>query len=358
VFCLLALSGCALAGSGAPADGDVDASAGPDARVFPGPDAALPPGPDAADVPPDAAPGPSYEPVDFEPMTGEFNGLGAYLHVPPGMPQNAARPLVLVLHGCWEDATVHAGNSGWNALADTRHVYVVHAEESAQIQQCFDWWSSTSQGGGGDVAGVLAMIDAVAADYNVDADRVYVAGFSAGAAMAVNVIATHPDRFAGGIVSAALPFAGYTGTDVGTLSYIFSEHDQTPAQRAAAMPGDGPYPPLVAFVGSSDTTVHATYTRELVEQWTQAQGADQVADFEGTVKPATGHTFRKYLDGSGRLLIATITIDGMAHGYAVDPTGTGPDAGGATDHTLPGKPSYGKDVHLWFAYWGADVLGF
>jgi poly(hydroxyalkanoate) depolymerase family esterase len=354
-FFLLVLSGCALAGPGAPADG-VDAASAPDARMFPGPDAALPPGPDAADTP-DAAPGPTYEPVEFEPLAGNFNGLGAYLHVPPGMPENAARPLVLVLHGCWEDATVHAGNSGWNALADTRRVYVVHAEESVQIQQCFDWWSSTSQAGGGDVAGVLAMIDAVAADYNVDADHVYVAGFSAGAAMAVNVIATHPERFAGGIVSAALPFAGYTGTDVGTLSYIFSEHDLTPAQRAAAMPAGGPYPPLIAFVGSADTTVHSTYTRELVDQWTAAQGADQTPDSEGTLDPDADHTYRTYVDGTGRLLIATITLTGMSHGYAVDPTGTGPDAGGAIDHELPGKPSYGKDVHLWFAYWGAELLG-
>lgn len=56
-------------------------------------------------------------------------------------------------------------------------------------------------------------------------------------------------------------------------------------------------------------------------------------------------------------MIATITIDAMGHGYAVDPGGDGADAGGAATAPLPGKPVYGKDVGLWSAYWAAEVLG-
>ncbi len=202
------------------------------------------------------------------------------------------------------------------------------------------------------------MIDAVSAQWTVDPARVYVAGFSSGAALAVILLATAPARFAGGVVHAGLPYRGYTGSDLGTLGYIFSEHDQTPAARAAAMPGPGPYPPLIAFVGSADTTVHPSYTRELVEQWTAAQGADAIADAEGALKPGhTGHTWRQYRAPDGRALIATVTLAGMAHGYAVDPLGTGVDAGGASSATLPGKPAYGRDVGLWSAYWALAALG-
>jgi poly(hydroxyalkanoate) depolymerase family esterase len=350
----IALCACAAGAPMGSVPDAADPAADPDAAAGADPDAAIGP---AADAAADAASFPPYPPVDFEPM-GTFSGLDGYLHVPPAMGIGEPRPLILVLHGCWEDAAVHAANSGWDALADARRLYVVHAEEPAQIQQCLDWWSAIAQGGGGDSAALLAMIDAAAADYSVDDERVYVAGFSSGGAVAINLVARFPERFAGAVVHAGLPFAGYTGTDVGTLGYIFSEHDQTPAARAAAMPGAGPYPPVVAFVGATDSTVHPSYTRELVEQWTAAQGADQTPDLEGLLKPDhDGHLYRRYQDGDGRLLIATIAIDGMSHGYAVDPGGDGADAGGAATASLPGKPVYGKDVGLWSAYWAAEVLG-
>jgi poly(hydroxyalkanoate) depolymerase family esterase len=340
------LSGCALAAAPPLAP---DGAGEPDARTD-----AAPPG----DGAPADAPGAVHDPVDFAPLPGSFAGLRAYLHVPAGMGIGEPRPLVLVLHGCWEDAAVHAANTGWNALADARRLYVVHAEEPVQIQQCLDWWSASAQAGGGDTAGALAMIDAVAAAYDVDPARVYVAGFSSGGAVAVNLLALHPGRFAGGIVHAGLPFRGYTGTDIGTLGYIFSEHDQTPAARAAAMPGPGPYPPIVAFVGTGDTTVHPTFTRELVEQWTAVQGAGQVPAFAGRLKlDHAGHAYRTYRAGDGRLLIATVTVDAMSHGYAVDPTGATPDAGVGAAASLPGKPVYGKDVGLWSTWWAAEVLG-
>ena len=356
---LALLPACALGNP--PGGADLDgATAPPDARELRPIDAppGTPPPPDDAAPPPPDAVAEAHEPVDWAPLSGSFGGLGAYLHVPAGMGVGEPRPLVIVLHGCWEDAAVHAANSGWGALADARRLYLVHVEEAAQIQQCVDWWSLASQSGAGDAAGVVAMIDAVAAAYDVDADRVYLAGFSSGAALVVNLLAVYPERFAGGIVHAALPFAGYTGTDVGTLSYIFTEHDETPAARAAALPGDGPLPPVIAFVGATDATVHPTYTRELVEQWTAGQGADQTPELEGELKPGHAtHTYRRYHDDAGRLLIATVTIVGMSHGYAVNPDGAGADAGGAASASLPGKPVYGKDVDLWAIFWAAQLLG-
>jgi poly(3-hydroxybutyrate) depolymerase len=124
------------------------------------------------------------------------------------------------------------------------------------------------------------------------------------------------------------------------------------------MPGAGPYPPIVAFVGASDTTVHPTFTRELMEQWTAAQGADQVAETTGVLDPDNPrHTYREYRDAVGHLVIATVTIDGMDHGYAVDPHGADADAGGSASASFGAFPPYGKDVGLWSAYWGAEALG-
>ncbi|HTJ47365.1 MAG TPA: PHB depolymerase family esterase [Kofleriaceae bacterium] len=360
-LCIAALGACAWSRGGGAIDIDAhgDAAGMADASIADAPIADARVMIDAREIdappPPDAA---QYAPVAWGPLTGSFDGLDAFVHVPAGMEQGVPRPLIVVLHGCWEDAKTHETNAQWDAFADVHHLYVLHAQDAQQVQQCFDWWSLASQQGDGDAAGVLAMVDAIEAQYSIDTSHVYLDGFSSGGALAVILCAIAPQRFAGAIVHAGLPYKGYTGTDVGTLGYIFTEHDQTPQQRAAVMPGSGPYPTILAFVGASDTTVHPTFTRELVDQWTRAQGADQIADLTGTLKPGnTHHTYREYRDASSRLIIATVTIDGMDHGYAVDPNGTGADKGGATSGAFNGHPSYGKDVALWSTYWGAAALG-
>ncbi len=316
-------------------------------------------GDDPPDDPPDD-PGETYEPIDWQLVGGSFAGLNMYVHVPPGMGVDHEYPLLVVLHGCWEDAEVRSTNTEWNKLADTYKFYVVHAENAFQIQQCFDWYSATSQSGGGEAAGIIAMIDTMKDSYGIDPDRVFLDGFSAGGGLAVILLADYPELFAGAAINAGMPFRGYTGTDVGTLGYIFSEHDRTPAEWAALMPNNpGTYPPIIAFYGTADTTVHYTYTRELVEQWTEVQGVDQEPDNGGSLlKPGnTGHTYDEYRDTDGNVVIATVALAGMSHGYAVDPNGEGEDAGGTTSAALMGKPSYAKDVGLYAAYYSARFFG-
>jgi poly(hydroxyalkanoate) depolymerase family esterase len=304
--------------------------------------------------------GETHTPVEFEEVAGDFAGLGMHIHVPPGMDVGLDYPLVIVLHGCWEDASVRSTNTEWNQLADAHKFYVIHAENAFQIQQCFDWWSSTAQGGAGEAAAVLAMIDTMKATYGIDEERIFLDGFSAGGGLGIILLANYPDTFAAAAIHAGLPFRGYTGTDVGTLGYIFSEHNREPAEWAALMPSNpGTYPPILAFYGTTDGTVHFTYTRELVEQWTEVHQIDREPDNGGTpLKPGhTGHVYEEYRDTGGNLVIATVALDGMGHGYAVDPDGAGDDAGGSTSGAMPGKPTYAKDHGLYSAYYAVAFFG-
>lgn len=314
-------------------------------------------GSDSGGLPP--VDGPTYDPVEWGSVSGSFGGLRMYEHVPPNMEIGRPHPLVVVLHGCWEDAQVHATNTEWSALADRHRFLVAYAEEHAQIQQCFDWYSSFSQGGAGDTAGVVAMIEHMRSTYSVDPDRIFLSGFSAGGALGVILLATQPDLFAAGTVQAGLPYRGYTGSDIGTLGYIFSEHDRSPSQWAALMPSARSYPPILAFHGRNDGTVHSTYSRELMEQWTAVQGADQRPDnAESPLKPGHGgHAYEEYRDGAGEVIFGTVWIEGMAHGYPVDPSSGAPDSGGAAETGYGSHAPYGKDEGLYFAYYAARFFG-
>jgi len=134
-----------------------------------------------------------------------------YTYVPSGVPQNA--PVVLALHGCTETADDYEA-AGWDSLADTYKFYVVYPQQqsSNNIETCFNWFGNTSGStaditrGQGEAASIAQMVDYMKSTYSVDPKRVFVTGFSAGAAYAVALLALYPDVFAAGASFSGIPF--------------------------------------------------------------------------------------------------------------------------------------------------------
>jgi poly(3-hydroxybutyrate) depolymerase len=87
----------------------------------------------------------------------------------------------------------------------------------------------------------------------------------------------------------------------------------------SASPYTGPWPPMSLWQGTTDTTVKTVNLTELVDQWTDVHGADQTADRTDTV---AGYPRQAYTDASGRTVVETYRITGMAHGQPVT-TGCG-----------------------------------
>lgn len=127
------------------------------------------------------------------------------LHVPKGYDPAKAVPLVVVLHARGSSAK-GASVYGFDATADRNGFAVVYPEALGQPHV---WNAVHDRGtsGANDVAYVLAVIDAVATDVNVDPRRIHLVGSSSGAMMAYRLAAEHPQRFA-----AVAVFAGSIGT--------------------------------------------------------------------------------------------------------------------------------------------------
>src|ERR1700744_5702056 len=71
--------------------------------------------------------------------------LNMYSYVPTGISGSA--PLVVVMHGCTQNATTVASQSGWNTLADRHKFYVVYPEQNSanNSSTCFNWFLSGDQ---------------------------------------------------------------------------------------------------------------------------------------------------------------------------------------------------------------------
>jgi poly(hydroxyalkanoate) depolymerase family esterase len=252
-----------------------------------------------------------------------------YRYVPQGVAANA--PLVVALHGCTQTADQMTG-TGWNALADKYKFYVAYAQQQSANNpvQCFDWWGQYNNPankanitrGQGENASIKQMVDKMKADFGIDPGRVFVVGFSSGAAMAAVMLAAWPDVFAAGGIAAGVPYNCPSTTNSDVWQCMSPGKTQTADQWGTlvknAYPGyAGAWPRVTIWQGSQDTTVATANESELVKQWTDVHGISATPTTSDTVATYPHDVFK---DGSGRVVVEKYVITGMDHAYAIDPS--------------------------------------
>lgn len=305
-------------------------------------------------APPDEPASSVTQPVTLTEVTGFGSNPGAlkmFTFVPSGLPSGA--PLVVVLHGCTESASSYSTQTEWGNLAGRFGFAVVFAEQQSANNSlnCFNWFqpSDTSRGQG-EALSIKQMVDSMKSSRGSDPARVFVTGMSAGGLMTEVMMATYPDVFAGGAVMAGGPYACASSLTDANTCQMGNVH-RTPQQWGDlvrnAFPGyGGPYPRLVAFHGSMDTTVAPADLQQSVDQWSNVLGIDETADVDEAFRTSTHRVFR---DASGRSMIETYLVNGMGHALTVDP-GTNPDQGGATG-------AFSEDHDIYSSFYAAQFFG-
>ncbi len=293
------------------------------------------------------APG-SFTRVAFAHPGTRHNPHHYHLYVPPGATAGTPMPLVLMLHGCTQDPVDFATGTGMNDAAAPANALVLYPEQphSANPNGCWNWFRPGDQHrDAGEPALLIAMLHDVMERHPVDAQRVYVAGLSAGGAMAALLGREYPDIFAAVGVHSGLQ-AGAAHNVMGALSAMkngakpgAAEHHPSarPAPVHALLP-----PPLIVFHGDADTTVHAHNGEQLIEATLAALaagGARETVETEHTGQSPAGKRYSRTvytLGGSapttnappGQVVAEHWVLHGAGHAWA------GGHAGGS--HTDPG----------------------
>jgi poly(hydroxyalkanoate) depolymerase family esterase len=183
------------------------------------------------------------------------------LYAPPG-PVDKSLPLVVMLHGCTQSPDDFAAGTGMNELAKAQVCYVLYPEQSASAnpQRCWNWFKHNHQSRGRGEAALLAnMTLAVIKDKGIDARRVYIAGLSAGGAMAAIVATAYPEIFAAAGVHSGLA-VGAAGNVAEALAAMRSGAADTKlASSISAVP-------TIVFHGDQDRTVHPRNGQQMSEQ--------------------------------------------------------------------------------------------
>src|SRR6476661_1198746 len=247
------------------------------------------------------------------------------VYLPAGLPAKGRVPMVLLLHGCGQTAVEFAGQTGFTRAADA-HGFVVVAprqEIRHQLQRCWRWYESAHQRrDAGEPAVLKGIVDEVLAEdagWRIDRRRVYVAGLSAGGAMALILAATYPDVFAAAGVHSATAYRSATQS--------FSALGAMAARRAVPSHGGigGEMAPVVLIHGTDDRVVRPPNADRIVDQWLASRDASRPQGLNRVRPLATTRAFvvdgrrcirTRWYTARGRRVLEYWRIDGLGHAWS------------------------------------------
>lgn len=255
-------------------------------------------------------------------------------------PANATAdmPLVIMLHGCTQTPEDFARGTGMNALADELGFLIAYPRQSqsANMQRCWNWFKpGDQQRDRGEPALLAGITREVIEEHQVDADRVYVAGLSAGGAAAAIMADCYPDLYAAVGIHSGLACGAARD-----LPSAMAAMKRGSGIKAASRPTSR-LVPVITFHGDHDTTVNQTNSSEIVAAATAAAGEPLAVRIE-TGRSATGRAFTRELsfDDEGKVLIEQWTVANSGHAWS-----GGSPAGSYTD---PSGPDASREMMRFF----------
>ena len=215
------------------------------------------------------------------PHFGSNPGALRMLVYRPARQPQPGLPLIVVLHGCGQDAAGFAGRSGWIALAEELGLPLVLPEQRLvnHRNRCFNWYRPQDVGRGqGEAMSIRQMVRHASAAFGSDRRRVFIVGLSAGGAMAAAMLAAYPAVFAAGAVVAGMPVGAASSSPMALLRMHRADPFSTRLGLAAlvrartAPRGRQPWPRLSIWQGGQDRTVDPENAEIIAAQWAALHG--------------------------------------------------------------------------------------
>lgn len=256
---------------------------------------------------------------------GSAGALSYDLYLPAAVA--TGMPLLVMLHGCTQSADDFARGTRMNALAEEFGFCVAYPEQAqgANMQKCWNWFRPGDQvRDRGEPSLIAGMIRDIAREHDIDLERVYIAGLSAGGAAAANLAAAYPDIFAA----------------VGIHSGLACGSAKDMPSAFAAMNGGGMvkpvgkqlYVPTITFHGGKDHTVNPINSRQIHEKFAGHQALAETTTVTEQGKSKAGKRFVReaLIAADGRSLAESWVVPDAGHSWS-----GGSRAGSYTDSAGP-----------------------
>jgi poly(hydroxyalkanoate) depolymerase family esterase len=244
----------------------------------------------------------------------------------PAKPASTPIPMVVMLHGCGQTAPQFSRGTRMNQLAEEKGFAVLYPQQSLRghPNRCWHWYEKGTQEGGGDVELIIGLMDNVRQKYPIDPTRIYVAGLSAGAAMAHIIALNHPSRIAAVALHSGTVFgAGHSRMEALSVMQLGSSRIADTAMKGIVKKfGVFPKMPALLIHGQEDKVVRPVNLVHLTKQFQSLNGLpgeDQPAVVKETTpgKRSRANAYRTEDYYSGRkLMLRTCEIHGLDHAWS------------------------------------------
>lgn len=252
--------------------------------------------------------------------------LRYFVYRPAGLAYGERVPLVVMLHGCGQDARAFAASTRMNRLADRERFLVLYPEQDrvSNPQGCWNWFEIRSGRAQAEASLILKAIDQAVFLYSADPGRVALCGLSAGASMAALLATRHASRFQAVVMHSGVA-PGSADTRAAAMRAMRG------AQLVVPMMPNDDLPPLMVIHGTHDRVVSSRNARAAVSLWAQAGGASETEP----QRLQRGHRHAMNVTRharQGRDVATLVEIESLGHawsgGAAKQPHGDsrGPDA--------------------------------
>ena len=244
---------------------------------------------------------------------GAVGTLRYRLFMPPAVRRSERLPLMVMLHGCGQDASSLAASTRMNQVAVRERFLVLYPEQSrlANLQGCWNWHQTRSGKAQSEVDAIAAAIDHICLTQPVDSARIALAGLSAGAGMAALLATRLPMRFRAVAMHSGIA-PGVAHSSATALSAMRGR--RVPPPLAPRTDGEH-LPALLVIQGSADTIVASRNGTEAAQLWAAREGAkpgrSRVVK-RGERYPATITDYQ----ARGRLVATLCEIAGLGHAWS------------------------------------------
>jgi poly(hydroxyalkanoate) depolymerase family esterase len=262
------------------------------------------------------------------------------LYVPAGHDASGRRPLVVMLHGGTQDADDFAAGTRMNARAEEHGFLVAYPSQckSANASLCWNWFKPEDQRrGAGEPSIIAGITNEIVMEYNIDLKRVFVAGLSAGGAMAHVMGATYPEVYAAVGVHSGLPY-GAAADVASAFAAMRGDPRRQRQQKTRSASDDTLRPRTIIFHGDADHIVHPSNAAKIAEM--QSKSGCKVERVKA--QASDGRTYTRVItrDGAGTAVVEHWLIHGSGHAWS----------GGSTDgaYTDPCGPDASREMLRFF----------
>lgn len=250
-------------------------------------------------------------------------GSRAYkLYVPSSYGGGAPMPLVVMLHGCKQNPDDFATGTRINQVAEEQGFLVAYPAQTTKANgsNCWNWFEPQHQErDGAEPSIIVGIVREVGKAYRVDERSVFVAGLSAGAAMAVILGDTHPDVFAAVAAHSGLPHgAAHDVASAFAAMHGAAQAPASPLTPRARTPAASRAVPTIVFHGEADATVvaknGAAIAQQAVSKWVSEVGP-LTRQVEQSVANGRRCTRTTHVDRDGLPVVEQWTVQRGGHAW-------------------------------------------